>query len=507
MRQGTPPPLTALAFVVLTSLLCAQQTAAPAEVRYDRDVRPILADRCFKCHGPDPGARRADLRLDESAFATAAKKHGTPIAPGDPGKSEVLARVASDDPDEMMPPPGSGKAHLQPHEREVLRQWIAAGAAYEPHWSFAAPVRPPLPDVRAAAWCRNEVDRFVLARLERNGVSPPPEADRAALLRRLFLAVTGLPPTPEELAAFVADPAADAYDRMVDRLLDTEPYRSRHAERMAVPWLDAARYADTSGIHMDAGRQMWAYRDWVLQSYRDNLPFDQFVVDQIAGDLLPNATQSQQVGSGFHRCHVTTDEGGAIDEEYLVEYAVDRVATTGSVFLGLTLGCARCHEHKYDPISQEDFYRLYAYFDSNEEPGLYSQSPDANRALEPFLAVPSPEQDAREKQLQQDFAAGKQALAVPDPADDQRQAQFAQDLAQRAALRWADATTAGALSANGATMTVETDGTVRATGSNPATDVHTILLRTDAVDLRLLALQALPDVHKDGRVGRAPNGN
>jgi hypothetical protein len=389
-----------------------------------------------------------------------------------------------------------------------VRQWIEEGAPYEPHWSFVPPVRPALPQAFTDAFCRTPVDAFVLHQLRRHGLEPSGPAAPQALLRRLFLALTGLPPEPADVDAFLQDPSPAAYDRWVDRLLDEEPYRTRFAERMASPWLDLARYADTCGIHMDAGRQMWAWRDWVLAAFRDNMPFDRFVVEQLAGDLLPDATQAQKVASGFNRCHVTTDEGGAIAEEYLVEYAVDRTATTGSVFLGLTLGCARCHEHKFDPISQDDFYRLYAYFDSIEEPGLYSQEKDSNRAFEPFMAVPSDEQRERRQALERDLAAGKHALTTPSPAEANEAAAWLAALTDRTHVRWHDATVAAATSTDGSTLTIEPDGSVLCSGNNPAQDHHEIRLATTATGMRLLCLEALPDAGSPGgKVGRAPNGN
>ncbi|HLQ39005.1 MAG TPA: PSD1 and planctomycete cytochrome C domain-containing protein [Planctomycetota bacterium] len=482
-------------------------TAPPP--RYDRDIRPILADRCFRCHGPDAQKRKADLRLDERAGAVATLKHGEhAIVPSDLEHSELWRRINAHDPDEQMPPADSGKKALTAAERGLLQRWILSGADYEPHWSFVPPQQPPLPVVRDVAWCRTGIDRFVLARLEQEGVAPATQADKATLVRRLFLVITGLPPTPEESDAFLADARPDALVQWLRRLLAEEPYRSRYAERMAVPWLDQARYADTCGIHTDAGRQMWAYRDWVLAALRDHMPFDQFVREQLAGDLLREATPAQKVASGFNRCHVTTDEGGAISDEYLVEYAVDRTATMGSVFLGLTLGCARCHEHKYDPISQEDFYRLYAYFDSIEEPGLYSQEPDSNRAFEPFLPVPSAAQSAEQLRLTAGLAAAKTALDTPVPAEDAQQQAFFADLEQRTGLHWAAASVVAAQSTGGSALTIEGDGAVFASGANPGRDEHEITLRTEAEDLRLLCLEALADPRlPNGRVGRAPNGN
>ncbi len=479
-------------------------------VRYGRDVRPLLADRCFTCHGPDANERQAGLRLDLFESATAARAGGAAIVPGKRAESELWRRLTHADADERMPPADSNRRPLSAAERERIGRWLDQGADYEPHWAFVPPVRPPLPVLQDARGVRNELDRFVRARLEAEGVAPSPEAAPEAQLRRLFLDLTGLPPTPEELARFLADPAPDRYERQVERIFSEEPWRSRHAERMATPWLDQARYADTSGIHMDAGRQMWAWRDWVLAAYRDNLPFDRFLTEQLAGDLLPDASVAQRVASGFNRNHVTTDEGGAISEEYLVEYAVDRASTTGAVFLGLTLGCARCHDHKFDPVSQAEFFGFYAYFNSLEEPGLYSQVPDANRALEPFLVLPSEEQAARRTELETMLAAERATLEQPAPGEEAERAAFLDALARTSGLAWASSTVLGArsLEAGGATLAPQPDGSVLATGANPDTDEHELRLRTDATGLRLVALEALGDPSLfEGRLGRADNGN
>jgi hypothetical protein len=485
--------------------------AGPPEPRYDRDIRPILSDRCFKCHGPDAAKRQADLRLDVGESAKAERDGVIAIVPGDVAASEMWRRVNSHDLEERMPPPDSNKRPLDAAERELVRRWIEAGAPYEPHWSFSAPVRSRVPDVEDAHWPRNDVDRFLLARMEAEGVRPSPEADRATLLRRLFLDLTGLPPTPEELEAFLADEGPDApraYERWVERLFTEEPYASRHAERMAIPWMDQARYADTCGIHMDAGRTIWPWRDWLLEAYRTNMPFDRFVIEQIAGDLLPDATQAQKVASGFNRNHVTTDEGGAIAEEYLVEYAAERTATTGSVFLGLTLGCARCHEHKFDPISQDEFYGLYAFFNSIDEPGLYSQLPDPLRAFEPFLDVPSAEQLADRARLQGELERARAELDAPDPGEDAELVRFLAETGARAGVAWQDATVLAAVSTGGATLTPQSDGSVLASGANPDVDDHVITLRVQGEGLRLVALEALADASLvNGRVGRAVNGN
>lgn len=503
--------LAALPPTLLLALAVTGRDSGPGAtepVRYDRDIRPLLSDRCFTCHGPDPSERRAGLRLDVPSGATRVRDGVAAIVPGDAAASELYRRVSATDPVERMPPADSHEQALDARELDLVRRWIDAGAVYEEHWSFVPPVRPAVPEVADRAWARGPIDAFVLRALERRGLEPAPEADRATLLRRLFLDLTGLPPTPEELDAFLADEDEGAYERQVERLLTEPPYVDRYAERMAVPWLDAARYADTSGIHMDAGRQIWAWRDWVLAALRDGMPFDRFLTEQLAGDLMPDATRDQKIASGFHRNHVTTDEGGAIPEEYLVEYAVDRTATTGAVFLGLTLGCARCHDHKYDPISQTEFYELLSFFNSIEEPGLYSQLPDPDRAFEPFLTVATAEESAALDALEDRLEAERTALATPLPGEDDERAAFFDRLRATAGLAWADARPVAARSEHGATLALEPDGAVAASGANPAVDVHVIELETDATGLRLVALEALTSGGADdGRVGRAANGN
>jgi hypothetical protein len=471
-------------------------------------VRPILADRCFTCHGPDAKKRQAELRLDQRESALAEHPDGVAIVPGQPDESELWKRITHADIGERMPPANSGKRPLSDAEKELLRQWIEDGAVYEPHWSFVAPTKPQPPSVRDTKWARDPLDHFVLARLEQAGLAPSPEAERATLLRRVFLDLTGLPPTPEELASFLADAAPDAYERWVDRLLEEEPYRSRYAEHLAVPWLDAARYGDTNGIHTDAGRMIWPWRDWLLGALRDGMPFDRFVTEQIAGDLLPDATQAQKVASGFNRNHIMTDEGGAIADEYLVEYAVDRVNTTSSVFLGLPMGCARCHDHKFDPFTQEDYYSLYAYFDSLEEPGLYSQLPDSKRAFEPFMEVPSPEQARELADARTELGLKKQQLDAPMPEEAQQLATFVEQLASGAGLHWAPLATRSAASAQGATLELQPDGSVLGKGKNPNTDEHELHFTTEATGLRLVSFEGMTDASLDhASVGRAPNGN
>jgi mono/diheme cytochrome c family protein len=377
-------PVARYAALLLCAALAGPARAEAPPVEFNRDVRPILADACFQCHGPDRARRKAGLRLDTEEGATADLGEGTrAVFPGRPEQSELLRRVTSTDDTQRMPPPRSGRA-LTPAQVEVLRRWVEQGAKWQKHWAFLTPRRLPLPAVNDRGWVRNPIDSFVLARLEREGLRPSSEADRATLIRRVSLDLTGLPPTPAEVGAFLADASPDAYERVVDRLLASP----RYGERMAVRWLDAARYADTNGYQSDGERTMWRWRDWVIDAFNANLPFDRFTVEQIAGDLLPGATLGQRIATGFNRNHRGNAEGGIIPEEYAVEYVVDRVETTATVFLGLTLGCARCHDHKYDPFAQREFYRAFAYFNNVPERGKavkYGNSP-------PVVQAPTREQ-------------------------------------------------------------------------------------------------------------------
>ena len=360
--------LATFASLALILTLATASTAladTPAEIRFNRDIHPILSENCFACHGPDSHHRKSELRLDTKDGIFGKAKQGVAVVPGDLAKSELIARVTNTDPDEVMPPPKTGKK-LTARQIDLLKQWVQQGAKWEGHWAFIAPVRPPVPTPKRQEWVRNPIDAFVLARLEAEGLAPSPEADKPTLIRRLTLDLTGLPPTPAEVDAFVADNSPDAYEKVVERLLASPKY----GERMALEWLDAARYADTHGYHIDSGREMWLWRDWVINAFNTDVPFDQFTVEQLAGDMLPNATVQQKIASGFHRNHMINFEGGAIPEEYHNAYLVDRVNTTGAVWLGLTVQCGQCHDHKYDPITQKDFYSLYAFFNNVPENGL-----------------------------------------------------------------------------------------------------------------------------------------
>lgn len=340
---------------------------------FDRDIRPILSSNCFPCHGPDGAAREADLRLDQRELAI----ESGAIVPGDVDASEALRRIRSADPSEQMPPPES-KKQLTEVEKDIIEDWIRSGAEYESHWSFIPPQRASLPPELAHAPLHEVIDHFVSQRLQQEGLEFSPPADRRTLIRRLSFDLTGLPPTAEEVKAFIADDRPDAYERLVDRLLASPHY----GERMALDWLDAARYADTNGYSIDGGRHMWLWRDWVIHAFNSNLPYDEFLVEQLAGDLLPDRTDSQLIASGFQRNNMVTHEGGTIPEENLTNYNVDRVKTLGEAILGLTLGCAQCHDHKYDPISQREFYQFYAYFNTLSDVGLDG---DGGRNPRPFF--------------------------------------------------------------------------------------------------------------------------
>lgn len=377
------------AFSLCSILLCSWTATSPAaDVDFRRDIRPILSDVCFRCHGPDEQQRVSGFRLDTRDGAFAALEGGHAIVPHDPAASLLVGRLMSDDPDVRMPPPDTGRA-LSARQIELLRAWIEQGAPWQEHWAFVPPERPAVPTSKADDWCINGIDHFVQAKLESAGLQPSAKAERHTLIRRVSLDLTGLPPTAAEVRAFVTDDAPDAWEKVVDRLLQSP----RYGERMAIGWLDAARYADTSGYQTDGPREMWRWRDWVIDAFNSNMPFDQFTVEQLAGDMLPDATLSQQIATGFNRNHRGNAEGGIIPAEYQVEYVVDRVDTTATVWLGLTMGCARCHDHKYDPISQKEFYEVFAYFNN---------IPESGRALKegnspPYVKAPT---ESQQQQLQ-----------------------------------------------------------------------------------------------------------
>jgi hypothetical protein len=393
--------------VFVMALICGSflQVSAAPKLEYNHDIRPILADRCFKCHGPDKGSRKAGLRLDvaEEAYAERKKTHMHAIVPGKPDESLVCQKIFANSPDDLMPPPESNLS-LSATEKETVRRWIAEGAQYQPHWAFIPPPAVvPIPKITNRRWPRNEIDQFIMARLEREKLSPSPEANRTRWLRRVSFDLTGLPPKPHEIDQFLADRSADAYEKVVDRLL-TSPH---FGERMAVPWLDAARYADSYGYQSDQLCPTWPYRDWVVNAFNQNLPYDKFLADQLAGDLLPNPTRETRLATAFNRLHRQTNEGGSIEEEWRNEYVSDRVATFSTAMLGLTFECARCHDHKYDPITQRDYYSLGAFFNSIDECGTYN---DSGHVPTPSMLLPTPAQEKAMRETESELARATAAL-------------------------------------------------------------------------------------------------
>jgi mono/diheme cytochrome c family protein len=384
--------LIATAFFVLRTAFADDS----ALVDYNQDIRPILSNACYKCHGPDEGERQAELRFDIQAAAFAERDGQPAIVAGKSDASHLYLRLIAEDPDERMPPVDSDK-ELTPAQIDLIKRWIDQGANWGEHWSFVRPVRTELPTSKFDAQAKNAIDRFIFAKLEQAGLSPSGEAAKERLIRRVTFDLTGLPPTLEEIDAFLVDDSPEAYERVVDRLFEA----TRYGEHRTRYWLDVARYGDTHGLHLDNERSIWPYRDWVIKAFNNNMPFDQFTVEQLAGDLLPDATQEQQIATGFNRCNVTTSEGGSIAEEYLVRYAVDRVETTSTAWMGLTAGCAVCHDHKFDPLTQKEFYQLFSYFYSLTENAM-----DGNALLPPpVLKVASDEQKQQQQQLNEQLAA------------------------------------------------------------------------------------------------------
>lgn len=374
------------AFGLLTACTLAGNLFAAEEINFNRDIRPILSENCFFCHGQDENKREAGLRLDVREVAVDAYA----IAPGDPEASELVLRIHSEDPDAVMPPPESNR-QLSAEQKKLLERWIDEGAKYQSHWAFETPLRPAEPEVNDASWVHNPIDRFVLAKLEMERLSPSPEADRTTLIKRLSIDLIGLPPTPQEVEAFVTDADPLAYEKLVDRLLQSRHY----GERMALPWLDAARYADSNGFQQDGDTWQWIWRDWVVRALNEDLPFDQFTVWQLAGDLLPNATTDQKIASGFNRNHLLNGEGGAIPEEQRFVILFDRIDTTATNWLGLTMACAQCHDHKYDPITQRDYYSLLDAFNRVPESGTPQRQSARIRVAAPFIELPTEENQAR----------------------------------------------------------------------------------------------------------------
>lgn len=497
-------PTARRAFLLAASGLFAVHADAIARAAapdFSRDVRPLLSNRCFKCHGPDEGNRQAGLRLDLRDEAIRELDSGSrALVPGHPDDSELIARITSTDPDLVMPPPHT-KVSLSDDEKRILRDWIADGGDYRPHWAFVKPERPNLPETRQSAWPRNEIDRFVLARLEREGLAPAAEADRATLCRRVHLDLIGLPPSPAEVDAFVADPAADAYEQLVDRLLASPRYGERWARR----WLDLARYADTNGYEKDRPRQIWPYRDWVIRALNDDMPFDQFTIRQIAGDLLPAASTDDIVATGFHRNTMVNEEGGIDPLEFRYLAMVDRVATTGATWLGLTTGCAQCHTHKFDPITHTDYFSLMALMNNADETSWVIP----NDRLERERSTIRSQIEAQTAALASHWPApgltsGDEATVGPgaSPTSPAAEARREMALATRfdawnreetqRAVDWTIVRPT-AMTSSMPRLAVRDDGAVLAAGDITKSDVFRLTLPTIGTPIAAIRLEALPD--------------
>ena len=462
-------------------LLLSAACLLAQKVDFARQIRPILSDRCFACHGPDEGTRMAGLRLDTEEGAKAARGKRVPVLPGNAAASEVFKRVTAANDAFRMPP----AQRLKPSETALIEKWINEGAAWQSHWAFVAPVAGP----------PGSMDQFVRARLLKQGLRPAPESDRPRLLRRVSFDLTGLPPTPEDVRAFTMDKRADAYERVVDRLLASP----RYGERMAADWLDAARYADTHGYQVDPEKQMWAWRDWVIDAFNRNMPYDQFTIEQLAGDLLPDATLEQKIATGFNRNHRVNTESGSIAEEFHNENIVDRISTVGTVWMGLTVGCARCHDHKYDPISARDFYSLYAYFNNVREVGTGGPR-DGRGNLQPAMKLPAPELEALAGAAAEKVREQRKAVKAIE-------ARLEKETLAWQAPEWEVLRPASAGSANGATLVVEADGSIVSSGARPERDIYTLTVETGLTEITGFRVELIPDTRfPRGGSGRGDDG-
>ena len=480
MKSGWGHRLLWVLFTARLAVLAEAQDPL-RKIDFSRDIRPILSDKCFTCHGPDENKRASELRLDvkDSAFGIR-DGHGA-IVPGDPAGSLLHQRITSSDPETKMPPPASGQ-DLSAEQIELLSAWILQGAKWTEHWAFLKPERPAVPASPDDSWSKNAIDHFVVARLHQENLNPSNEASRRTLIRRLSLDLTGLPPTLAEVESFLTDSSPAAYESLVDRLLASP----RYGEHMAVAWLDAARYADTSGYQNDGPRNMWRWRDWVIDAFNSNMPFDQFTIEQLAGDLLDHPTLEQRIATGFNRNHRGNAEGGIIPEEYQVEYVVDRVDTTMQVWMGLTAGCAKCHSHKYDPISQHEYYGLYAIFNQTQDADRYDDFPTYEISNDLIVE--------KRTQLSKKIADVKTRLAEAD-----QRASVSED------SRWSFGRITQAVSERGATLKVREDSSVFVDGDSPAEDVYAIDITLAAGRHTVLRIEALTEKFADGQVGVGRN--
>jgi hypothetical protein len=477
---------------------------AQESVAFNRDIRPILSEHCFQCHGPDAQQRQGSLRLDQSQDAVLAGDSGkTAIVPGRSKQSEVWARIHSEDPDLVMPPPQTGKP-LSQRQKELLAKWIDQGAQYEGHWAFIPPTRPAVPLPELASNYPNPIDRFLLEKLQSRGFGFSSPAAKETLLRRVTLDLIGLPPTLEEIDAFVADESPTAYEKVVDRLLDSPHY----GERMAIAWLDLARYADSNGFQVDSSRQQWPWRDWVIDAFNSNMPYDRFTIEQLAGDMLPEATLSQKVASGFNRNHRLNGEGGIIAEEWRVETVIDRVETTGTTWLGLTLNCCRCHDHKYDPIAQKEFYSLFSYFNNVAESGTLQGE---SRNTDPVVSVPTTEQLSELKNHEAQIQKAQEVLAQAEANIAQHmdpwEAEFKKTIATNKPT-WTTLDPVTVQARSKAVFAKQPDGSYLASGENPTHDIYKIDSKIASGPLTGILLECFPDASLPQQsLGRYSNGN
>ena len=458
--------------------------AKTPSIDFDRDIRPIFSENCFTCHGPDEKARKAKLRFDLHDEALKPAKSGErAIVPGDPGASELIKRINSTDEDEVMPQIKSGKKLTQT-QKDLLKNWIAQGAPWAKHWSFEPPRSPVAPEIKNPAWSKNIIDFFVLSRLEREHLTPSPETDKTTLIRRVTLDLTGLPPTIAEVDNFLSDKSSGAYERVVDRLLSSP----RYGEHAAHYWLDAVRYADSHGFHIDSERGLWKYRDWVINALNRNMPFDEFTTDQLAGDLLPKATTDQKIASGYLRCNMTTGEGGAIDEEYKCKYTFDRVETTSTIWMGLTMTCCRCHDHKYDPIKQKEYYGLYSLFHRLDEAIMDGNRPNPD----PFLSLPTPEQTARLDSLKKEIKEEQTKIDGPMAELDAAQREWAGKWHDHLATGWEIVAPASVTSTNGTTFSVGDGNSITLTGSYTNEERIIVTAKLEPGPLAAIRLKLVP---------------
>ncbi|MEI6535299.1 MAG: PSD1 and planctomycete cytochrome C domain-containing protein [Verrucomicrobiaceae bacterium] len=492
---------------IMVVLLVTSQLShadSPA-ISFNHDIRPILSENCFYCHGQDPNKRKGGMRLDVREEAMKAVKSGeTALVPGDVAKSAIVERIFSTDKDELMPPAKSNRT-LSAQQKETLKRWIAEGGKYEAHWAYVAPVRPLLPVVKNAQWARNAIDRFVLAKLEQNNLQPAPEADKATLIRRLSLDLNGLPPTPEEVDAFMSDTAPDAYEKVVERLMKSAHY----GERMALPWLDTARYADSNGFQQDGDTFQWIWRDWVVRALNADMPFDKFSIEQLAGDLLPNPTDDQLVATAFNRNHLLNGEGGAIPEEQRFNNLFDRVDTTATTWLGLTMACAQCHDHKYDPMTQRDYYSMQAMFNNVPETGVPSGS-GQYRVADPSIAVGTEEQKTRQKQLESTLAqAGDEERKVAQsPETLAAYEALEKELSSSQQPEWTNQRPESLNATDGVKLSVLDDLSVYAEGPRPDKANYVINLPATAQPVSGIRIETVPDERLPLMgAGRSDSGN